>query len=453
VKKWAIASALLVALVLLAGVFWQPLQRLAQPQPNVLVVLVDTLRADHLGSYGYRRDTSPAMDALAARGLLFEHSYSVSNWTNPAIKSLFTGLPPQSVMKPARHREAITLPLPVEVETFAELAKAANYRTHALVDHPGINAPLQFDQGFDTYTMLFREGTERKKGWEKSDTAYVISEFEQMLDRDPDTAFLAYLHVVYPHMPYDRIPDQYRGRFGKDDYSRIDRSRRQMIINAYDAQVRQTDDLVASLVERLDQRGLLENTWIIITSDHGEAFWEHGRFEHGKTFFDEEIKVPLIIVPPLSMADRAQRVTAPVSTIDVFPTIAALLRQPLPPGRPGVSLADGLATLPDAASRPVFSESPHSLNIHARAIVQDGYKLHVQPRKKQTNQEKLFNLAADPGEKRDLLKQERPRAKELRGLLREHQESTSADRKWLQQTVTDPDAETLEGLKSLGYIQ
>ncbi|MGD8330827.1 MAG: sulfatase-like hydrolase/transferase, partial [Acidobacteriota bacterium] len=216
----------------------------ATPRPNIVVVLVDTLRADHLGTYGYARDTSPAIDALARRGTVFTTAYSVSNWTNPAIKSMFTGRSPQAVMEAATHDEAIRIPLPPAVTTFAELVQERGYRTAALVDHPGIKPWGNFDQGFEDYTMLYEEGAGGRGGWGKSDIEYVAGRFAEQIDAFAGEPFLIWLHVVYPHRPY-LAPEPYRGVFGPDSYDDgDDREQRDAMINAYDAEIRRTDDLV-----------------------------------------------------------------------------------------------------------------------------------------------------------------------------------------------------------------
>lgn len=438
-------------------------EREQEPKPNLLLIMIDTLRADHLGLYGYDRDTSPFMDTLAERSLVYDTAYSVANWTNPTIKTLFTGMPPQSIMPPARHRDAIKIPLPTELQTFAELAGQSGYRTHALVDHPGINARLHFDQGFDSYTMLFEKGTQRQRGWDKSRTDHVLEAFADMLDAAPPVQaveakpqlpqpFLGYLHVVYPHRPYDRIPGKYRNLFGDQHYGKIEPAKRQQIINAYDAQIRQTDDLVKDLFAQLGQRELLENTWVIITSDHGESFWEHGSFEHGKTFFDEEIRVPMLVVPPLGQAAVAERISQPVSNLDVFATLTDLMKQPMPEGAEGVSLAHGSGGL-GSVDRNLYSTSPHSSDIHARAIISQGYKLHLYPDSTLYQEVLLFDLTADPEETRNLAEQQANLTVRLNNDLSAHRERTEIDREWLIQTNSEPDTEELEGLRSLGYIQ
>lgn len=452
-NKAAVVFALALGAALAIGAWWlRPgLLTPETPRPNIVVVLVDTLRADHLGTYGYDRDTSPAIDALARRASVFTSAYSVSNWTNPAIKSMFTGRSPQAVMEEATHAEAIRIPLPPSVTTFAELAQEHGYRTAALVDHPGIKPWGNFDQGFERYTMLYEEGAAGRGAWGKSDIEYVAGQFGERLDEYGDEPFLIWLHVVYPHRPY-HPPDAYAGTFGPDDYEEYEPAAREPIVSAYDAEIRRTDDLVARLEDALAARGRLQDTWILLTSDHGEGFWEHGFAEHGNAFYDEAIRVPLILVPPLGHQGTAGRVATPVSNLDVFATVAGIAGIVVPENTEGVSLVDGG---PAASDRPraLFSESAHSYDIHARTILRGGFKYTHYPSRPEDQRYFLFDLTADPGE-RDNLYGTRPELQtDLRALLEAHRARAATELATLTQTVVEPDPETLEALRALGYIR
>lgn len=453
-NKTFVYLALSVAVVLAAVLIWaRPGFLFPSPKkPNIVVIMLDTLRPDHLGAYGYPRDTSPAIDDLANRGIVFTSAYSVSNWTNPAIKSIFTGLSPQAVMREAWHKEAIRMPLPEEVTTFAELLQTNGYRTIGLVDHPGINHGGNFNQGFDHYTMLFREGAKGRGGWGKSDVGHVTEQFSQQLDESLNDPFLIYLHVVYPHRPY-KPPSPYQGMFGPDSFDGYKKRFREPIINAYDAEIKRTDDLIAGVNEAITSRGLLEDTWVILLSDHGEGFWEHGFAEHGNVFFNEAIKVPLIVVPPLGQQEGPKRVNTPVSNLDVFSTILDIAGIPVPEGTMGFSLIDGDLSAQNMPSRILFSESAHSFDIHARTVIRDDLKYTNYPNESDPEIILLFNLNKDPSEITSLYGTMPEIEAEYQELLNEHQERSSLEREWLKQSIVEPDERTLEGLKSLGYIQ
>jgi len=452
-SRASVVLMLAFAAALTGALFWfRPALLFPEPpRQNIVVILVDTLRSDHLGTYGYPRDTSPAIDALAERGTVFTSAYSVSNWTNPAVKSIFTGRSPRAVMQEAEHGDAIKMPLPREVTTFAELAKARGYRTAALVDHPGIKPWGNFDQGFEHYTMLYEEGAKGRGAWGKSDIDYVASQFGERLDEYLNDPFLIYLHVVYPHRPY-RARGSYQGMFGPDSYGDYDSSLLEPIVNAYDAQIRRTDDLVARLNEALATRGLLEETWVLLTSDHGEGFWEHGFAEHGNAFYDEAIRVPLILVPPEGERRAPGRVDKAVSNLDVFATILDITGAELPEGSEGFSLVGG-GPARMSSSRILFSENAHSYDIHAATIIRDGFKYTDYPGRPEAQRNFLFYLHEDPFERENLSATRPDLQAELQKLLEEHLERSLLERNELTQSIVEPDKETLERLRALGYIR
>ena len=446
----AFAALLLAALLMAGALVWLRAGGLAPPQ-NVVVLLVDTLRADHLGTYGYERDTSPAIDALAERGTVFNSAYSVSNWTTPAIKSIFTGRTPQALMHDARHEIASRVPLPTELTTLAELLREGGYRTAALVDHPGIKPWGQYDQGFEHYSMLYEGGVPDGRGWGKSNTDYVAEQFGERLDEYRDGPFLIYLHVVYPHRPY-LPPEPYRGMFGDDSYEEYEETFRDNLVNAYDAEIRRTDDLTARIHAALEGRDLLDRTWVLLTSDHGEGFWEHGFDEHGQVFYDEMIRVPMILLPPPGGSALPARVDAPVSNLDVFTTVLEIAGIEPPAGTEGFSLL-GAASRSGAASRILYSESPHSYDIHARAILRDEIKYAYYPSRRRKLQDFLFDLRSDPLELDNLYGTRPEIESQLQALLESHRQRAEGERERLTQSPVEPDADTLEGLRALGYIQ
>lgn len=452
-NKALMVSAAVLALSLVAVAAWiRPTFLFPVPRKqNIVIILMDTLRADHLGAYGYARETSPEIDAIARRGTVFSTVYSVSNWTNPAIKSMFTGFLPLAVTREARHKEAIRIPLPAQVHTFAELVRSAGYRTAALVDHPGINPSGGYDQGFEHYAMLYKEGAGERGAWGKSDIDYVADQFVERIDEYRNDPFLVYLHVVYPHRPY-RAPSPYQGLFGPDTYAGFRRRERERLLNAYDAEIRRTDDLVGKVKQALASRNLLEDTWIILTSDHGEGFWEHGFAEHGNVFYDEAIRVPLIIGLPKGHEELAGRVDTPVSNMDIFATILEIAGIPLPKETTGLSLLRDDLRAESNAPRALFSQGAHSHDIHARAIIRGGFKYVNYPGKARSRHV-LFNLREDPHERKNIFATE-PRAVEsLRKLLAEQMEQSLLERGSLEQRLVEPAEETLEGLRSLGYVQ
>ena len=416
---------------------------------NVVLVMVDTLRADHLGCYGYERETSPNLDALAEAGVLFENFYSVAPWTNPAIASLFTGRYPRAVFPPLPHKQAIGIPLPSQLPTLAERLREAGYRTIALVDHPGINPELQFDQGFERWLSLFREGD--FDTWSVTDSEYVLNRFESSLDALGRETFFLYLHLVYPHRPY-APPPPYDSIFGPAS-QKTGRAHRQEMINAYDGEIRYTDDLIGRIAAALDERRLNRSTWLVVTSDHGEGFWEHNQAEHGNSFFNELTRVPLILVPPRGEGVTGLRVPSPASIVDLKPTILGMAG--LAP-RQGLEGRDPRASWSDPAGfespRWLFLASPHSKDVEAAAVVRGSLK-YIDRLPWRRARPALFDLDEDPAEKQNLVGVS-PQAAEMSRRLQAHLNQTEKQRAGLlREDEVELDEEVLDRLRALGYLQ
>ncbi len=402
--------------------------------PNLIVILIDTLRPDHLGAYGYSRPTSPAIDEIAAGSLLFERAYSTAPWTNPTIATLFTGYYPQELFPVLPHRLAIHQALPLAVDTLAERLHAAGYRTVALVDHPGIGPGLHYDQGFESFHRLFQEAG--VPAWGITDTGFVFEQVDHQLASIASPFFL-YLHLVYPHRPY-AAPADYQQLFGPR-FTRLGPKQRDGVINAYDAEIRYTDDLIGRIAAALRQRGLWEKSWVVILSDHGEGFWEHGFAEHGNTLFDELLHVPLILHPPAARGLAPQRITRPVSLVDFWPTMLDLAEIELPKAVGARSL------IRDGNEHPLFSESKHSRDLSERSVRSRGFK-YIGDLQHGT----VFDLQADPGESSPL--PDRPELRsELVALLRQHEQTAQASRRHWGGNVRPVDESTLQRLRALGY--
>ena len=415
-------------------------------KPHILLILMDTLRADHLGCYGYSRDTSPNIDAMARSGIFFKNAYTVSPWTNPTIASLFTGQFPQAIFPPAIHKEAITQVLPKELNTAAELLKSNGYKTIALIDHPGISPELQYDQGFDVFVELFEKGNFGR--WGRTDIDYVMKEFNEQMEAAGGKRVFLYLHLVYPHMPYKPAPP-YDTMFGTG-FQQLLKKERQGIINMYDGEIRQTDEIIGKINEQLRRKNLIDETYVLVTSDHGEAFWEHRRFGHGNSYFDEVLKIALVIGVPQS-AGKPIQISEPVSNIDIFPTILQLGSVDLPHGTPGKSLLR-YAMTHFSRSEPefLFSESTSSKDIYAAACLKQNRKYIYEPNLRDV-QHHVYDLSVDPNEMRNLAA-DMSTYSVLQKRLLQHLRENEDRRSRLQLKTVEPDDETKERLRALGYI-
>jgi len=312
---------------------------------NIILIVIDALRADHLGCYGYPLKTSPNLDALAREGVRFDECYTPVSWTKPSVASLMTSLYPGE-HGAVRGGDI----LPGEVVTLAELFREEGWNTAGFVTNPHLKSDFNYNQGFD----LFDDSLTRDKIFEiairELPFYFVIRSLSgktfDLTDRDradllnrkvfswlelnQEGNFFAYLHYMDPHAPYDP-PGEYRQIFPAlpdDDTSRA--------LSLYDGEIRFADNAVGELIEHLKVLGIYDRTAIIVTSDHGEAFGEHGDFGHGHTIYQDQLHVPLIISYPSSPSGIV--VSSPVSTLDILPTLLDLIvSRPAPVGA-GASL-------------------------------------------------------------------------------------------------------------------
>jgi arylsulfatase A-like enzyme len=433
-----VKRALAVVAVLLALLAATALPR---PQrPHVVVILIDTLRRDHLPFYGYAKETAPFLTSLAERGVVFEHAYSTSSWTPPAAASLFTSLYPfqHGVLRGfqlAQRIERLTgvklelSPVPPAAETQAEALSRAGYRTFAITENPNLVAEMGFAQGFTSFSSHPKD----------LDADVILAALDAIAPElaKPSPYFL-YLHFMDVHGPY-------RGRAPLYDASLPDESARR--VSAYDSGIRYLDERLARAFARF---GWAQNALVVVTADHGEELGDRGEWGHGATLFSEVMNVPLVIHPPGGGAGR--RVAYPASLVDVLPTLRMALR--LPPGLrdEGVSLwpfVDGRRPAPP----------PRTLYAHLwrgdrkdgseralKAAIADGWKwIGGDP-----EGARLFDLARDPGERTNLATAEPERLAQLRDRYRAFE---AASRKYTaSRRSLELDADALENLKALGYV-
>jgi arylsulfatase A-like enzyme len=395
---------------------------------NVMIIAVDTLRADHLGCYGYARGTSPNIDDLAARGVLCRRCTSQAPWTLPSFATVFTSL------YPTQHGAAsVYSTLRDSIPTLAAILKDHGYTAGAVVNAPALKPANGVNRGFDHYHMTPLDGR-IADGTTRDALAW--------LDTVGKKPFFAFVHYFDPHLayappaPYDkRFTVDYEGRIGYSfDLEGFSRVRDSMfvqmqdltqadwdrIVGLYDGEIAFTDSAIAELIRGLDERDLSGNTLIVFLSDHGEEFFEHGGFEHGHSLYDELLHVPLFFCLPGRLEPGAS-VSPPVRLLDVAPTILDFLGIEPPAHFEGVSIrpllegggppADpGRSLLPRDAS---YSEAL----MHGRerkSVMVYPWKLVFEMG---TEAEYLFNLAEDPAEIHNVLEEHPDRVAQLEDLL------------------------------------
>jgi len=299
-----LASAAALA-AMLAACGAGPTDGTSEPRrPNIVLYVVDTVRADRLGVYGYEKPTSPRLDAFAAGAVLFENAYAQSSWTRPAVASLFTGLLP-----PAHRTVGRRSVLPEDALTLAEILAANGYEGMGLVRNPNVSRTFGFAQGFARFRSEDRERDET-----------MLDRVRPWLDgrQNAEGPFFLFLHAIDPHGPYDPAPEfeeMFEAGGAPEHYRtvryllRLNRGEvepepgtAEALSRLYDAEVAQNDRAFGELLDELGARGMDEDTAVIYVSDHGEEFQEHGRWEHGLSLYEEVLRIPLVMrlpgVPP-----------------------------------------------------------------------------------------------------------------------------------------------------------
>lgn len=427
-------------------------------RPNILLLVIDALRADHVSGYGYSRLTTPELDGLAKRGTLFRNAHSSSNYTLAAVPSILTGFL-SSTHGVQREGDS----LPEELETLAERLRRAGYRTAAWAPNPTLHRRFGFDQGFDLYDDRILKGR-TGEAWERFETASRIHEGAwRFLHPQDARPFFLYLHYRDVHGPYVPPPD-YRDLFFPADQrgsckplDERDRAARpeylsledgveclDYYIAQYDASIRYTDAQIGGWLRRLDAAGFLAHTWLVITADHGESFLERGHWNHGNDLFEEEIHVPLIVVPPASYGPIVPEVSEVVQGTDLYPTVLEMT------GLRSASPVQGRSLLPLLSGK----------SLGARATAADGHRriaLREGPWKllwlRDERRFALFDLESDPGEKRDLRADAHPTALRLRRQANRLREVSSMLALRFPRQEVGLDDELSEALRSLGYLK
>ena len=437
---------------------------------NILLVTADTLRHDHLGSYGYARDTSPNLDGLAARGVRFEHA--VVQWpkTSPSFASLLTSL--------YGHQTGVirysSQPLPARHLAVAELLREQGYSTFGVVTNGNLARGYQFDQGFEHYVEIWREHPEQDAEF-VSDAA-----LDWLRDHAArgDGPFFGWLHYVDPHAFY-RAPPPYRESFVGDPHYRGDRhaplnedrdadmggipGRARLgdrtdldyYVAEYDAEIRYMDEHIGRVLDGLRELGLEDDTIVLFTADHGESLGDHDYyFEHGRLAYDASSRVPALVAGPGVPSGRV--VTQAVELIDVVPTLLDLAGMPAHPEAEGSSWR-GLIEGDEAAGKAYAYTEAGYRSTPQRALRWGRWKLiHVPDPEDQAIMQgspfELYDLEADPGETRNLIDVEKQVAETLSRKLMERAGSPVPSEAPAPRELPVDDA-TEEALRALGYIE
>jgi choline-sulfatase len=448
------ARGRLVAALFLAGTLGSCAKQPRGEPTSVLLISIDTLRADHLGVYGYPRPTSPTIDEWAEHGLVFENALASSSWTLPSMASILTGqLPSRHTAGSERGADGGIVKqdgkktfrvLPASVDTVAEVLRKRGYATSAFVTNAFLGESFGLGQGFDVYQ---HHGQVR--------ASKVVNSVLKWLDEKPDEPFFVLAHFFDPHLPYEAGPD-FAGRFTeglpssfslpvhglneiRKQAARLGEEDRAFITAAYDEEVAYVDDQLRRLFRGLRDKGLFDSTLIILTSDHGEELFDHAGFEHGHTMYQELLRVPLVVSGP---GISPGRIAAPVSLLDIAVTILEAARALPPVPLTGRSLRASARLAPERPpDRSIVAEG-NLYDEAQRAVLRWPHKLVS------GSSASVFDLSQDADERAPLA--DAGLAEWLHSEL--EQQLDAARARAADASRAELDVDTLEHLRDLGYV-
>ncbi len=334
---------------------------------NLLVISIDTCRADHLKCYGYNEDTSPHLDQLAREGVLFENLTAAASWTVPSHMSMFTSLYPS-----AHGVQTFRDTLGEGVPTLAQCLAGSGYVTAAFVTGPMLNRCFGFNRGFQSYDDFTANPTfVQRGGIHNVVTSPVITDLAtQWLKKHSQEPFFLFLHYWDCHDDYtppapfnEKFDPGYKGKehgrylfYRQDDITaHISVMDLAHLMALYDGGIAYTDEQIGKVLQVLQDLRLSEKTLVIVLSDHGEAFLEHGKILHGNSLYEEALHVPLIMRLP-GVIPAGKRVSGNVSQVDLMPTALGLLRQACPPQVQGIDLSPVILGDKPVPERLIYSE-------------------------------------------------------------------------------------------------
>jgi arylsulfatase A-like enzyme len=423
-----------------------------RPPTPVILISIDTLRPDHLGAYGYGEPTSPHIDAFRKDAVRFVNSFSHAPSTLVAHASLLTSLLPPHHGATVSNDHA----LPLEVTTLAEVLQAHGYATASWNGGIQLDPAFGLDQGFDVYKSVKPRGAPAESLVDKTDRfAHVVEQARAWIQGRADDRFFVFLHTYEVHHPYSPDPrdldvfrKDYAGRLPdfvtvellkriNDGTQPVEERDRRHVLATYDAEIRSMDRAFGDLVAFLQESGLYDRSLVVLTSDHGEEFGEHGKMGwHSHTLYDELLRVPLLVkLPERRLAGASPGLTA--RGIDVAPTILAALGMKVPPAFAGRDLLVS-GTPPTGSDLTLASRDVTTPNVVV-ALRTPGWKL-IDAR--------LYDLENDPGERKDVAAAQPARARELAARRQAMVESRPSPRS----RVAGADEELRERLRALGYL-
>lgn len=433
-----------------------------QPRPrSVILIALDTLRADHLGIYGYQRATSPQIDGIFGHdGVVIERAFSTATNTLPAHASMLFSVLPSVALEQRGNAEYLA----AHTLSLAEVLRARGFRTAAFTENAYVTADLGFARGFGIYKEIrATEAGKTAHGHVEETLANGLAWIESHRDRP----FFAFLHTYQVHSPYTP-PEEFGSLFqtpGNQSATEAD-------LDNYDREIAYTDEELGKFIARLGKLGLLDDTLLIVTSDHGEEFGEHGYRYHGPTLHDEVLRIPLLMRAP-GLLPRQTRRTQPMSLVDLPPTILGLLEYPIPEAFRGRSMAEHISAAAAIALQPIYSEAHALFAVPApgktNTWISPAFAVTSWPHRVIRSNTKRgivyehYDLEADPLEKTNLATGSAGNEfAALRALLEDYETRAAAEKSRLASMASSAAAagppvtlgqDVIDKLQALGYLE
>ncbi|MCP4220829.1 MAG: sulfatase [bacterium] len=436
--KKGIYILLLTVALLITGAFIPGCSKKAEKDLSVVLIVIDTLRSDHLPFYGYKKNTAPFLWELSKESALFENSFSTSSWTSPATASIHTSLYPFQhgvLMGLLAIRNAQRIDpnvkincIPEEITTIAEVFKARGYNTYGVADNLNIDNRQGFTQGYDKFRTFMYKSAATVNGTVKKWSVKMKKEGKYFL----------YLHYMDPHAPYH----------GREPWHTPHEDNRKNRISSYDSEINYVDQHIEELYRLFNWD---KNTVIIVTADHGEGLWDHGLMGHGKTLYREELQVPLFFyLPGADGKPLKGRFPENVSVIDILPTIRDYMGFPASEVDAGVSLMPLVEKKPNELDkRNIFAH----LWVKTKDVVEWKTTIYKSWHflNKLPEMRRLFSLLLDPKEKENRYQKGKEIADQLE---KRYEDFVKVCRKFKARTFNIKlDKKKTDKLKSLGYVQ
>ncbi len=416
--------------------------------PNVILIVVDTLRADHLSCYGYNRNTTPVIDELSEQSVLFRNAISSAPWTTPSVVTAFTSQYPAAV-----GIEAEPIVLGNEFLTLAEILKGGNYDTKGIVSHILVSSTLGFDQGFNSYDE------ENARGEDHISSPSITEKAISYIERRGNDKFFLFLHYFDPHHSYilhenyDYYPDYDGALYSGQNVEELRKKAPDMAADdiefvkaLYDSEIAFTDGHIGVLFNKLKDLGLYDDTLIVVTADHGEEFLERGDYwiGHARKLYQEQIHVPLIIKP--AGESKQEIMEEYVSLMDLMPTIVDRADLTIPASY----RHEGETLRLDAGHQPrdsvIVSETKSFSDL--QSLILNGWKLIYDA---ETDSRELYDLRKDPAEFGNVAMENQELLTEMEAILRDWNDHINSGRSQTDARQPKFTEEQLERLRGLGY--